>query len=470
MGTFTVTYSYTDANGCTRTDTKNITVSVPDPIDAGPNITACTSSPSIDVDLGVSITGGTWSGSGITGSFFSPSSVGPGNYILTYIYNNGQGCISTDTRNVNVREELAVDLGDPLTMCRGDLPIDLGQIPNIKGGTWSGRGVDGSNFFNPAAAGAGTFVLTYSITNEFGCTATETLTTTVLSPPVITAGANLTVCTDDSNINLMADAFPPGGSFSGNGVIGSTFYPYVAGIGQNPVTYTYTDGNGCSSSVVRTITVNAKPIVEAGSNFDICVNASPVELQGAIPQNGNWSGPGVIANVFDPLSVGVGAHKIFYSFTDAVGCNNLDSITVNVLAEPTLIIGAPLSVCIDDSPINLALDANIQGGEFDGDGVTGTFFDPDRAGPGSTIISYELRFSGCTITAFRNITVNENTEVDIGEDLVMCIDSNPYRLTDDIDVFGGTFSGTGVSGNNFFDPSVSGLGSFLISYDYTNAF
>ncbi len=470
VGVFSLTYSFTDINGCTRTDEKEITVGIPEPIDAGPNITACTSSPSIDLDLDVSVTGGIWSGPGISGSFFSPSLVGQGNYILTYTYDNGLGCISTDTRNVNVRDELNVELGDPIELCYTVDLLDLGQIPNIKGGNWSGRGVEENDFFNPIAANPGTHILTYEVENEFGCRASETLEIVVLTPPAVSAGSDLIMCVDDTPRDLSLDFFPSGGSVSGFGIIGEMFHPDLAGPGEHEITYLYTDLNGCVNDDTRIITVNSKPVVEAGSDFDICVNASPVSLSGSVPSSGGvWSGIGVIANVFDPRAAGLGTHSLYYSFTDISGCSNLDSIRVNVLTEPNLIIGDPLELCIDDSPVNLAEAVNIQGGDFDGDGVTGIFFDPQRAGEGNTIISYELRYNGCILREYRNITVNSNTEVNIGEDVVICIDSDPYRLTDDIEVFGGSFSGNGVI-DNFFDPVLAGLGSHLITYDYVNAY
>lgn len=470
VGDYILTYSYQDNNLCTVTDTRVIEVVLPETINAGPNITVCVSSPSIDLDLDVSETGGIWSGSGVEGSFFNPSLVGEGNYVLTYTLDDGRGCVSEDYRNVSVRGELDLDVGDPITMCYTDGIIDLGQRPNFKGGDWRGRGVIENNFFDPKVANPGTHVVTYEVVNEFGCRASETLEIEVLTPPVVSAGADLVMCVDNAARDLSPDLYPSGGSVSGFGIIGTTFHPDLAGPGIHVITYLYTDANGCVNDDTRIITVNSKPVVEAGSNFEICINASPVELKGSVPSNGGvWSGVGVIANVFDPLAAGLGYHYLYYSFTDVSGCSNADSIRVNVLDEPNLMIGAPLEVCLDDSPINLTEDVNIQGGEFDGDGVTGVFFDPDRAGVGTTIISYELRFNGCILREYRNIRVHSNTNIDFGDDVVMCIDSNPYRLTDDINVFGGTFSGNGVTGN-FFDPVAAGLGSHLVSYDYVNAY
>ena len=46
--------------------------------------------------------GGTYSGQGVTGSAFDPSTLAPGNYVLTYFYTSPFGCSNTDTANFEV--------------------------------------------------------------------------------------------------------------------------------------------------------------------------------------------------------------------------------------------------------------------------------------------------------------------------------------------------------------------------------
>lgn len=47
---------------------------------------------------------------------------------------------------------------------------------------------------------------------------------------------------------------PSGGSFSGNGVVGSQFNPNLVGVGVHQIVYTYTDGSGCAGA--DSVTVN----------------------------------------------------------------------------------------------------------------------------------------------------------------------------------------------------------------------
>ncbi|MDG1333776.1 MAG: T9SS type A sorting domain-containing protein, partial [Crocinitomicaceae bacterium] len=55
-----------------------------------------------------------------------------------------------------------------------------------------------------------------------------------------------TLCITSDPITLLGT--PGGGSFSGTGVSGGVFFPSTAGIGSHVITYTYTDGNGCTGT------------------------------------------------------------------------------------------------------------------------------------------------------------------------------------------------------------------------------
>ncbi len=58
-----------------------------------------------------------------------------------------------------------------------------------------------------------------------------------------------------SNSPINLNATPPGGSFSGAGVIFNGFNPSLAGPGIHTITYQYDDGNGCSASISQDIFV-----------------------------------------------------------------------------------------------------------------------------------------------------------------------------------------------------------------------
>ena len=57
---------------------------------------------------------------------------------------------------------------------------------------------------------------------------------------------------------VLTQGSPAGGTYTGTGISGGSFYPIVAGLGTFPITYTYDDGN-CTNSDVENITVNSLP-------------------------------------------------------------------------------------------------------------------------------------------------------------------------------------------------------------------
>jgi hypothetical protein len=104
----TYTVTGTNANGCT--DTYMISISV----SSGTNIicyaaqtNACTNDMSIL--LYAIPAGGTWSGPGVSGGYFSPSVAGVGSHVLTYTYTDSNGCTNTGTTTIVVSSCVGVN-------------------------------------------------------------------------------------------------------------------------------------------------------------------------------------------------------------------------------------------------------------------------------------------------------------------------------------------------------------------------
>jgi len=67
------------------------------------------------------------------------------------------------------------------------------------------------------------------------------------------------------NLQISGGVTPQGGTFSGSGVNGLIFNPAVAGVGTHKITYTFTDGNGCTNSASQDVVVeptNAAPTLQ----------------------------------------------------------------------------------------------------------------------------------------------------------------------------------------------------------------
>jgi hypothetical protein len=108
LGPHTITYSYTDPNGCSGSATQNINVNaIPTVSISGLNNAYILADPTV-VMTG-SPAGGTFSGPGVTGSKFSPPGAGTGTHTIVYIYSDGNGCMNAICQSVVVSQFVALE-------------------------------------------------------------------------------------------------------------------------------------------------------------------------------------------------------------------------------------------------------------------------------------------------------------------------------------------------------------------------
>jgi hypothetical protein len=457
IGAYTVTYSFTQ-NGCTGTSSKTVNVTGNPSVDAGLPLSTCTNAGIIAL-TGAAPAGGTWSGTGVTGTNFNPSAAGQGSFLLTYIYNQGNGCVGSGTRTVTVNAVPTVSAGADLTKCAGDIFTLTGSSPS--GGFWSGTGVSSATF-DTSVSGIGTQVVTYTYTSALGCSVSATRNIIVNALPTVSAGTNLTVCKNQTL--TLTDGIPTGGTWSGAGITGNTFNTNFVAAGIYTITYSYTNGSGCSSTATKQVTVNALPTVTAGADASVCQNSPSLVLSGANPAGGIWSGTNVAGNVFNTLSAAVGGYVATYTFTDTNGCTNTNFKNITVNAVSSVSAGADFAVCQGSSSTTLT-GASPSGGVWSGTGVSSNLFDPAVAGVGVQSLNYTFtNLAGCVSTSTRNVTVNALPTVQAGTTLNLCLSSPSTLLTGGTPV-SGTWSGPGVSGSNF-DPIAVGQGTYTVTYSY----
>ncbi|MFM2048168.1 MAG: hypothetical protein RI955_716, partial [Bacteroidota bacterium] len=384
------------------------------------------------------------------------------------------GCTDTLFRSITVNP-LPVVAINPIqdTICLYATAISLSGLPS--GGTFSGVGVSGSigSFtFNPAVSSAGVFnFINYAYTNANGCTGTTKDSIMVINPtPINFTGLPAAMCVN--NLPVTLQGIPLGGIFSGIGVVGNTFNPAISGAGTHTITYTYTNSNNCTNTVTHSVNVNALPVLNISSTpNNICINAAPINLS-ATPSGGLFYGSGISSNTFNPASVGVGgAYQFYYAYTDANGCSDTASASINVLGLP----GVNINPLVDTACVNsiaIALSGNPAGGTFTGIGVSGSVgnftFNPSTPGAGGPyLITYTyINASGCSNSTIDSISVINPTPVNI-INLPSTICINSLAITLQGTPIGGSFSGSGVSGGKF-NPILAGVGNHTILYSYTD--
>jgi hypothetical protein len=158
------------------------------------------------------------------------------------------------------------------------------------------------------------------------CTASDDAVVTVNALPVVTADDN-SVCTGSS---VAVSGSPAGGTWSGGHINATTGVFNAAGLaaGTYTVTYTFTNGNGCTASDDAVVTVKALPVVTATDN-SVC-SGSTVQLTGS-PAGGTWSGGHINATtgVFNAAGLAPGTYTVTYTVTSN-GCTASDIAIVTV--------------------------------------------------------------------------------------------------------------------------------------------
>ncbi|MDN5214691.1 PKD domain-containing protein [Fulvivirgaceae bacterium BMA12] len=410
----------------------------------------------------------------------------PGSYVVTLAVSNDCGASNSVSKNILIVDKIIADAGPDTLVCENVRPIPLNGNP--PGGTWSKSGVTPGTWpcltpeglFDPICAGidpAGHELL-YTI-GAGDCENQDTRLITVIKPPDVEAGDDLEFCknTPPFDLDLKTDVSPAGGTWSGSGVNSGIFDPSSIGFGSFKIDYVINDPNtGCSNSDNFTITI-PEIIVDAGDDLKICNNDLEYDLNtkpDISPSGGNWSGPGVSDNFFDPRVTGVGDFNLTYTVPSSdpnSPCTNFDNIIMTV-TKVDVSAGADMQICINGGTVALNSKSDISpiGGTWSGPGVSDNIFDPGLTGAGDFDVTYEVTATdqnfSCTNFDVISIAVNEIV-VEAGEDLEFCFNSNPFNLNSKIDVSppNGQWQGPGIT-NVIFDPILAGIGKYKIEYSY----
>ncbi|MBA4302586.1 MAG: hypothetical protein C0424_00005, partial [Sphingobacteriaceae bacterium] len=224
-------------------------------------------------------------------------------------------------------------------VCLNGAVVPLQAIP--AGGQFSGQGVSGTQF-NPATAGLGTHIITYTYTDPIsGCTNSATQTITVLPLPIGSAGPDQTICLG-TTASLLANG--------GTSYLWSTGAT-TAGISVSPLlttSYTVRIFNASGCSIVDTVVVNIfnDPSLTAGNDAAICLGGS-VQLQANGALQYFWSpATGLSANnIANPIASPSQTTEYIVAGLTSSGCISLDTIVITVNPLPQASAGADQVAC-----------------------------------------------------------------------------------------------------------------------------
>ncbi|MDA3893743.1 MAG: T9SS type A sorting domain-containing protein [Salinivirgaceae bacterium] len=292
-----------------------------------------------------------------------------------------------------------------------------------------------------------------------------------------------------------------GGTFTGTGgVVGQSFNPQGLALGNYTITYSYTDTvTGCANAAQKTVNVDTARGEFLGINNIYCVDAfadtivykpmgnshTPVEYKFYTPIDTVVVSTLTDTIVIVPDTLTAGAHTIEYSYL------NIDGITKFTLTKKFYIddIGTPsidvpkLDYCNYDSEVTLygTINDKIAGrGEFTGVGLIldltndgQATFVPQSANFGPTAIeySYKSTFPNSSCYVYDTVTLTVHDIPVLGFDLPSIYDIEGINDTLQATPSGGDYSPAGYFvADNVFDPSLAGVGTWPITYGYTDVY
>ncbi len=347
------TVTVTDANGCTASDSLTVTVFIITPASAGTDQTICNGeSATLNATGGVSYS---WTPIITLNNATYQNPVATPSSTTTYIVTttDANGCTSSDNVVVNVNPNVTAHAGADVSICSG------GHIQlNASGGTtyiWSPvNGLNVPTIANPVASPLSTTTYVVTVSNSFGCSATDDIKVTVNQSAIASAGNDVTICSGNS-IQLFASG---GFTYSWSPAAGLSSYhisdPFASPVTTTQYVVTVTTGAGCTDVDSVTVFVNQTPTVDAGNAVTICKHQT-TELNASGGSNYLWNnGINTASNNVSPNIT------TLYTVTisDSAGCSASDTVTVSVLPydPPVISSNVPAVFCFG-VPVNVTLDA-----------------------------------------------------------------------------------------------------------------
>lgn len=450
--TATITYVVVvnDSNGCLGTDTVTITVNPLPSADAGSDTLICNSD---TVQLFAS-GGVSYSWSPTTG-LSNPNIANPlafpsvtTTYTVTVTDNNG--CTDTDFITITVGNPLA-NAGIDASFCLGD-SVQL----NASGGTsysWSPTtGLSNPNIANPWASPSITTVYTVTVSDINGCSNSDSVTVTVNALPLVDAGPDTILCEGDSVVIGGSPTGPAGATYlwSPNFDLDNPTLANPTSTPSGSITYivTVSDTNTCNNTDTMNIVVNPLPIADAGVDTSFCAGDS-VQLNASGGVIYSWSPTTGLdnPNISNPWATPGTTTTYTVTVTNVNGCEDVDSVTIDVLPLPVVDAGLDVWICPGDS-----IQLSASGGSVYSWSPIAGLDNPNipnpMASPAITTTYYVTvdDTNGCANLDSITVFVNASVPTDAGNDPTICVGDSVQIGGSPTSPNGTTYNWTPVAG------------------------
>lgn len=404
------TVTGTDANGCTNTDSVQVTVNT---------LANGSFSPDTAICIGESVT---LSASGFSQYQWKPgfslsctncastvaSPTATTNY--TVVVTDANGCVDSGDVTVTVNQLPTVVTGPDQTICIGDSVQISANINNPQGYSWSpSASLNDPSVRAPKASPATTTTYTVTATDQNGCSNTGTVTVNVNPLPTVSTSFSTTTICEGDTVQLSASGgvsynWSPSNTLSCN----TCPDPVASPLLNTTYTVEVTDANGCTNQDSVEVNVNVLQPGNFIADTAICIGESVTLFANGFTSY-NWYPNTNLSctNCAMPVATPAATTTYFAAVEDANGCQDTGQVTVTVNPLPTASISvADDSICIGSST-TLTASGGIQYTWSPATGLNDPAVANPLASPSSTT-NYTVTVTdanGCVNTANQQVTV-----------------------------------------------------------------
>ena len=429
-GTYTVTVS--DVNGCTATNTFNLTVNAsPVPVISG-TFAFCQGSNSV-LSTTLPYTNYNWS----TGVSTSTTNVSLGSTYSVAV-TDANGCTGSSSQLITVYTPPLPSITGVTAICQG-ANANITASPAGMNYLWSNGSTN--NSIQPSAAAT----YTVTVTDGNGCSGNANQVVSVNNNPTPAITGNLSACQGLSSTLGISTSF---NSYAwSNGATTSTISVTTTG----NYSVIVTDANGCTGNT--TVLFNSLPFTNAviTGPLGFCTSNSATIDAGAGYTNYSWSN----GNSGQQLNVtNGGAYTV--TVTAANGCSGISNYNITAWTLPTAQITGITAIC-------QGLSANLIAGPAGinyqwSTGSISSSIQPNTSGIYTLTVTDN---NGCTNSITQNVTVNTNPTPTISGTFVVC--QNDLGFLDVGSTIGMTYSwSTGTTGSSI-QPNAPGTYSVIVT-------
>jgi len=412
LGYVTLTLSSIQNGSCPQSvDSMKITLTSPPVVNAGTNIAICNGAMSTPLNGSVSggATTGQWTTLG-TGTFTPndttlhatynlsvvDSTTGHVSLVLTSTH-NGSCSVVRDTVLITLNSTPVVHVGNDTSICSNANSLQLhGTITGGSAtGQWTSNGTGGftpndstlNAAYQPSVADVTAGHVTLMLTSTHNCVNKhDSLKVTIISAPVVNAGANIAICNGTMSTALSGTVTGSAGTGIWSTLGSGTFAPndttlhttYNLSVadsvaGHISLILTSTHNTSCSS-VADTVLITFNPITvtSAGHDTTVCSGVSSVQLNGSVSGSsatGIWSTVGT--GTFTPSNTTLNANyqpsagdittgSVTLILTSTNNCVN-PSDTMKITFAPTATVNAGVNQTVCSSNV-IALNGSVTTG------------------------------------------------------------------------------------------------------------